>query len=74
MVPRVLEITSRAGCAHGILRPAKEHRDLGDVEWSRPVLEHRWNMTAVNRWGRLVRSAAFARDRRRTIHYDWGRL
>ena len=57
MVPRVLEITSRAGCAHGILRPAKEHRDLGDVEWSRPVLEHLWNMILVHRQGRLVNGA-----------------
>ena len=54
MVAIVVEVSSLAGRANGVLRPAEEHRDLGDVERSRTVLEHLWNTTVVHRWGPLV--------------------
>ena len=46
----MLEISSLAGRANGILCPTQKHRDLGDVERSRAVLEHLWNTTVVDRW------------------------
>jgi hypothetical protein len=51
----MFEVPSFAGRPNGILRPAEEHCDLGDVERSRAVLEHLWNTTAVHGWGSLVR-------------------
>ncbi len=43
MVSGIREISSLAGGANTVLRPAEEHRDLRYVEWPRAVLEHQWN-------------------------------
>jgi hypothetical protein len=55
MIPPVCEFAPRTGCPDGVLRPAEEACDLGDVERSRTVLEHLWNTTVVEGWGSLVR-------------------
>ncbi len=55
MVAVVLEISSFASRADGILRPTQEDCDLSNIERSRAVLEHLWNITAVHGWGSLVR-------------------
>ena len=55
MVSAVRQLSSLAGSAHGVLRPAEDNGSLGDVERSRPVVEHLWNTTAVHGWGSLVR-------------------
>ena len=54
-IAHMREISPFTGCPDGVLRPAEEHRNLGDVERSGAVLEHRWNKTAVHGCGSLVR-------------------
>ena len=55
MIAHMREMSPLTGCSDGVLRPAEEHRNLGDVERSGAVLEHRWNKTAVHGCGSLVR-------------------
>ena len=64
MVSGIRELSSLAGCANAVLRPAEEHCDLGHVEWPRAVLEHLWNKTAVHGRGRLVSRAVRSRVHR----------
>ncbi len=54
MIPDVLKVSSLAGGTDGVLRPAQEHRDLSDVQWSGAVLEHLWNKTVAHGWGSLA--------------------
>jgi len=55
MISAVCQLSSLAGSAYGVRRPAQEHRDLRDIEWPSPVvLEHLWNKTAVHGRGPLV--------------------
>src|SRR5947209_19330502 len=43
MVSAVRQLSSLAGSAHSVLRPAEENGSLGEVERSHPVLEPLWN-------------------------------
>src|SRR5947208_567050 len=54
MVSAVRQLSSLAGSAHGVLRPAEDNSSLGDVERWRPVVEHLWNTNAVDALGPLV--------------------
>ena len=67
----MLQLSPLTGRAHGILRPAQKHRDLGDVERLRAVLEHLWNTTVVNRWGRVVRKLLRRRSGTRMVWLGW---
>ena len=74
MVPGVREFSALAGGADDVLRPPEQHGDLRDLEGSGAVLEHLWNTTVVDRWGRLARWCVHNRFVPGMISTVWGRL
>ena len=56
MISYVREFSMFTGRPDGVLLPPEKDCHLTDVERTRTVLEHLWNMTVVHGWGPLVRN------------------
>ena len=56
MIPYVSEFSPFTGHPDGVLLPPEKDCHLTDVERTRTVLEHLWNMTVMHGWGPLVRN------------------
>jgi hypothetical protein len=71
VVTLVRDVAALAGRSDSVLRPAEENRGLGDVERSRAVLAHLWNMNVVDAWGWLVISRPLSCHPAQMISLGW---